>query len=165
MNYNLTVNALLTVKAFPCITNVKKPTTATRIGDRIHKSENKTEFIRATDIISDRSKGWGRGRTFDEPLQLYSPRIHCTLDPLILPREELDKLDLYRNAKSSNIIPSWSKKEERTAPTNSFITAIRLSLLVEVPFWILILRFMINELRGHPTTKTRKPAKADQPRH
>lgn len=120
MNYNLTVNALLTVKAFPCITNVKKPTTATRIGDRIHKSENKTEFIRATDIISDRSKGWGRERTFDEPLELYSPRIHCTLDPLILPREELDKLDLISKRK---IVKNYSrlKQEARTYGSDQLI--------------------------------------------
>lgn len=45
--YSLTVNAVLTVKTFPWITYIKNPTTETKIGDKTHKSENKTEFIRA----------------------------------------------------------------------------------------------------------------------
>lgn len=43
----LTVNAMLTVSCFPCITNVKNEITDTKIGAHVHNIENMTEFTRA----------------------------------------------------------------------------------------------------------------------
>ena len=157
------MNAVLIVKTFPWITYVKNPTTETKIGDKIHKSENETQFVRAEicdGSVIVRYVGRARRRTFHEPLQLHRSRLHRALDPLILPCEELDEFDLKDRQLT---VPSL--KGERTAPTSSFITAIRLSLLVEAPFWIRVLRFMRYELSGHPTIKTRKPLNADQPRY
>ena len=56
------------------------------------------------------------------------------------------------------------KRMRLTDPINSFTTPILLSLAVEEPFWMRTLRFIKKELRGQPTMKTTKPAKADQPR-
>ena len=143
--------------------HVKNPTMETKIGDRIHRSENTTQFVRAEicdGSVIVRYVGRARRRTFHEPLQLYRSRIHRALDPLILPCEELDEFDLKHCQ-----LTVLSLKGECTAPTSSFITAIRLSLLVKAPFWIRVLRFMRYELSGHPTIKTRKLRKADQPRY
>lgn len=106
------MNATLTVNSFPRITNTKNEMIDTRMGAVVQRAENMTEFTRAINIhhhhrpkneiilsISVHSKHSrmkeGSGpQTFNHPLHLRLPRVQRPLYPPILPREELDKLDL-----------------------------------------------------------------------
>ena len=54
-------------------------------------------------------------------------------------------------------------KEVHTAPISSLRTPMRLSRAARTPFWILIFLRAIKLFKGHPASKTIKPANALRP--
>ena len=101
--------------------------------------------------------------TLDQPAHFGLTGVKCALNPFILPRKELDEFDLDQHI-NDHVWCNYQVENRRTDPINSLTTCILLSLATETPFWILMARFMMNELSGQPANSTRYPAKADHPR-
>ena len=85
------------VNSLPCATYTKNEVTDTRIGAHVQMNENNTELIRAAtpkhvsyDDIAIHER---QPHTLDHPLHFHLARVESTLDPAVLPSEELDELD------------------------------------------------------------------------
>jgi hypothetical protein len=167
------VNAMLTDSSFPCITYTKNDTTETRIGEQTQSRENITEFRRAM------HRPWGETDEADKETEARHKDVPLTIHSISTSRASNVRL-IHCSSHAKNLInftytiqPAirkqvWqmnnTKRMRLTDPINSFRTPILLSLAVEEPFWMRTLRFIKKELRGQPTIRTTKPAKADQPR-
>ena len=94
------------VSSLPCATYAKKDVPETRIGAHVQINEKQIEFMRAAvyEPLSTRTCAYDSAtyeRTFDHPLHLDFTRLHDALDPAVLPREELDELDLLAQSQIS----------------------------------------------------------------
>lgn len=70
----------------------------------------------------------------DQPFDFDLPRVHRAADPLVFPCEELDKLDLIYPNPRMKARKRQNRRGRRTAPINSFSTAILPSRAAMTPF-------------------------------